>query len=180
MRTAIQKCPISVFENAHAKYQCYFFSIGNCLVNMVDEFYTSQTCAKCFGRFDPRTKRHRFKVCQNCQPSRGAMLPSIIVAKKGKRLMRSIRTNLRENGDQLVAIDGQPPNLEDTVRLLSKVSVHRKDWQVNTTSGVVENVATTRSGMEAIKVNNQQPRIWKTVWHRDIVAAKCILIKGLF
>lgn len=26
MRTAIQKCPISVFENAHAKYQCFFFN----------------------------------------------------------------------------------------------------------------------------------------------------------
>lgn len=63
----------------------------DCFVNMVDEYYSSQTCAKCFGRFDPRTKSHRFKICVDCKPNPRARQPNIIVAKKGKRLMSLMR-----------------------------------------------------------------------------------------
>lgn len=99
--------------------------------------------------------------------------------------MRSIRLNLMAYGEQMV-IDGQQPNLENTVRLLSKVNVYRKNWQVNAVTGVLENVADHRPNvlhegeMEPYELDNQQPRVWKTVYHRDIVAAKCMLIKGLY
>lgn len=39
-----------------------FKKLGNCIVMFVDKYFTSQTCAKCFKRFDPATKRNRFKV----------------------------------------------------------------------------------------------------------------------
>lgn len=41
-----------------------FKKLGNCYIRFVDEYFTSQTCAKCFNRFDPNTRRNRFKVKQ--------------------------------------------------------------------------------------------------------------------
>lgn len=58
---------------------------SNCVVLSVDEYFTSQTCAKCFGRFDVTTKKNKFKICQDCQPKREAMLPSKIVTQLGKK-----------------------------------------------------------------------------------------------
>lgn len=39
-----------------------FKKLGNVYVRFVDEYFTSQTCAKCFSRFDRNTRSHRFKV----------------------------------------------------------------------------------------------------------------------
>lgn len=39
-----------------------FKKLSNCFVIFVDEYYTSQTCANCFGRFDRNTRKDRFKV----------------------------------------------------------------------------------------------------------------------
>ena len=41
-----------------------------CFINLTDEYYTSQTCARCFKRFDRRTRNHRFKVCTDCEPGK--------------------------------------------------------------------------------------------------------------
>ena len=41
-----------------------------CFINLTDEYFTSQTCARCFKRFDRRTRNHRFKVCTNCEPGK--------------------------------------------------------------------------------------------------------------
>lgn len=89
----------------------------------VDEYMTSQTCAKCFARFDRRTRSHHFKVCRNCVYS-----PEML-------LTTSYQTQSR--------------------RALAPI-IHEIDpeWQLT--------LART------------------TVWHRDIVAAKCILYKGMY
>lgn len=158
-----------------------------CMVNMVDEYYTSQTCAKCFGRFDRRTRRHRFKVCLDCRPHLDAMLPSMIVCKVSKRKMREERLLqfLHEkeaeegNGNQAVDNDAPHPNQPNAESLLPKVAIYHKTWLVNPVSGVLEyeNVNQTDE-MKVVDWATHQPRVHKTPWHRDIVAAKCILIKG--
>lgn len=50
------RCP-GVRKLVHA-----FKKLGNVYIRYVDEYYSSQTCAKCYSRFDPRTRRDRFKV----------------------------------------------------------------------------------------------------------------------
>lgn len=93
----------------------------NTTILKVKEDYTSQTCAKCFGRFDRRTKAHKFKVCRNCTYSEHMLMPTTI----------------------------------------STVS---------------------RSGLAPIihEINqNRQLNPQTVVWQRDIVAAKCILYKGI-
>lgn len=158
-----------------------------CYVNMVDEYYTSQTCAKCFGRFDRRTRRNRFKVCLDCRPHPNAMLPSLIVAKINKKRMRQMRLisflidkeKEDDNENQPVG-DAKHPNQSNADSLLPTVALYHKTWLVNPVSGVLEYVnAKLADEIEVIDWATHEPRIHKTVWHRDIVAAKCILIKGM-
>lgn len=118
----------------------------NVYIVPTDEYFTSQTCGECFGRFDRATLLHRFKVCQNCRPDPSAMLPSIIVTQMGKRDLRVFRGLDREHNANA------PDAAQD---LMSKVVVYHKNWHLN------------------------DERVKKTVWHRDIAAAKCILLKGM-
>lgn len=55
-----------------------FRKLDYVVVISVNEVYNSQTCPRCFERFNPSTKSHRFKVCQNCRPQHQAMLPPMI------------------------------------------------------------------------------------------------------
>lgn len=154
----------------------------NCHVNMVDEYFSSQTCAKCFQRFDIRTKRNRFKKCIDCRPNPDAMLPSLIVTKFSRRKMREKRLIdfLKEkdaeevNGNQPIG-DAAHPNQAITDNLLPKIVFYHKTWPVNPVNVDFEYV-----NAEQIDEMEVERRVHKTVWHRDIVAAKCILIKGMF
>lgn len=146
----------------------------HCHVNIVDEYYTSQTCAKCFKRFNPRTKRDRYKMCIDCQPHPDAMLPSIIVAKRGKRLMRKLRLMDFLTEKEFEECDDSHAIRPNTENLLSTVGIYQKKWLVNPVNGVLEYVNAEQTEDMDIVI----PQIHKTVWHRDIVAAKCILIKG--
>lgn len=151
-----------------------------CHVHMVDEYYTSQTCAKCFSRFDPRTKRNRFKLCSDCRPHTDALLPSMIVAQKSKRMIR--KSGLLEFLAELECRENQSfgdaahPNTPFTASLLPKVAIYHKTWLVNPVSGVLEYVNAKRT--DEMDFDDWAKRKHKTTWHRDIVAAKCILIKG--
>lgn len=160
---------------------------AHCKVNMVDEYYTSQTCGKCYARFDRRTKKHRFKICTDCRPDTTEMLPSLIVTKIGRKRWREMRLIefLREkdaeenNANQPVGNAAPNPNQQTTNRLLPTVMLHHKTWLVNPVSGILEYVKAEQTDeMEVVDWTAHEPRIHKTVWHRDIVAAKCILIKG--
>lgn len=161
----------------------------DCDLNIVDEYYTSQTCAKCFRRFARHTKRNRFKVCLDCRPSVEAMLPSMIVGKHSKRTMRMMKLmeflKEKEEEDNANQVDGfvapPNPNQPNAGSSLPKVKIHVKEWLVNPVSGVLEYVnAKQPAEIEVVDWANHQPQIHKTVWHRDIVAAKCIMIKGLY
>lgn len=161
-----------------------------CFINMVDEYYTSQTCGKCYSRFDRRTKRDRYKVCIDCRPYPNEMiipLPSMIVTTKSKR-MRSLINFLMEKEEEEANDEGHQsggevahPNQSNTESLLPKVEIYHKIWQVNPVSGTLEYVNAKRpiddaDDVEMMEFNEYRPH--KTVWHRDIVAARCILIKG--
>lgn len=159
----------------------------NCVVNIVDEYYTSQTCGLCGARFDPRTKSHRFKVCHDCKPSPEMMLPSVIVTKQSKRMISLMKFLIEKeledaNGNQAAGVAAEAhPIQPDAGSLLSKVKVHIKTWLVNPVSGVLEYVdAKQPAEIEFVDWATHQPKIHKTVWDRDIVAAKCILIKGMY
>lgn len=155
-----------------------------CFVNMVDEYYSSQTCGKCYSRFDRRTKPNRYKICLDCKPYPNEMiipLPSIIVGLQSKR-MRSLMNFLTENEAEQSdehQLDGEAnphPIQPNTTRLLPKVVIYKKNWLVNS-NGVLEygnaELPNDDAAMEC------EARQHKTIWHRDIVAARCIMIKGM-
>ena len=154
----------------------------NVVIIPVNENYTSQTCGRCLGRFNRTYRSHRFKVCQNCRSRHEAMLPSMVVTMKGKRRQREDRLNnfiMRCDANE----NGTHPNQSIMDTLLSKVLIHRYEWLVNPENGDMEDVSfvdsVVRDQSEYLTAGVQpNPWIKKTVWNRDIVAAKCILIKG--
>lgn len=140
-----------------------FKKLRNCVVRKVDEYNTSQTCAKCFRPFDRRTKKHRYKVCHECIPNAANItianhLSGVIIAKMSNRLYQRERKHVvgeyRRFNVHPVHSHGLVPSL----------NVWSKNWQLNTDN--------TWS-------DSNHPHQRKTVWHRDIVAAKCILYKGM-
>lgn len=148
-----------------------FKKLGNCIVLFVDEYYTSQTCAKCFGRFDRRTKKNRFKICQQCHPNEHALLPGTIISKLSNRQLKKMRKEKREEIERHRQQQQPQQNVNQqwnvvnptrpaAQRLVSKIVKFYK-WLENE-NGDLEYTAEE-----------------KTVWHRDIVAAKCILYKGI-
>lgn len=134
---------------------------GNCVIRMVDEYLTSQTCANCFGRFDRRTKPYRFKLCADCRPHPSIFHPNRIVTNVSKRLLQMQRTTMkmwremRDAGNEVAAILTQ----SNVRRLVSKKQCFLKTWQPNANA-------------------NGGGRLRKQLWHRDICAAKLILYRG--
>lgn len=142
----------------------------DCDVIPTDEYFTSQTCGRDYKRFDVRTKRDKYKVCHDCEPTEMAWLPSLIVTHQGKRDLQACRKIQREHN---AAHPDQP------VPLLTKVKTYHKIWQMNATGEIVNANAERMFDLEDEPNADDQRRIpHKTVWQRDIVAAKCILIKG--
>lgn len=76
---------------------------------IVDEHFTSQTCAKCFARFNRRTKKHRFKICPHCHANEAALLPGMIVSKMSNRQLRKAREQKREEIQQQQQQDVNQP-----------------------------------------------------------------------
>ena len=164
--------------------------LGHSVVIFVDEYFTSQTCANCFGRFPRATRQNRFKVCRGCNPTDpSARLPTGIVTQHSKRQLqaqrRHVKNVLKNHIDQVHFEDHHLfEGVEKTVkrfqelyhRLVSKVSIYRKNWQpIAANHGLNDNAA----NIELQTDQQQQRRRGRTVvWHRDIVAARCILYKG--
>lgn len=133
------------------------------------------------------TKKHRFKHCSRCIPSpiAGLELPSEIVTTLGKRELKVLRKEKRQenqlnrNRNALQAQNAVQPMEEDEDfvqnavdvpvqqgRLVSKIVKYYKEWPLNAPHNGLDNAASEQQTMSI-------------VWHRDIVAAKCILIKGM-
>lgn len=143
------------------------FKKRGCVVRSVDEWMTSQHCARCFKQFDRRTRSDRFKKCENCVPNIDALLPSLIVTNVSKRILQmkraivSVWRDMAEMGDAIAAALTE----SRTGRLVSKKQRFFKTWQPTAV-------------YDDLNEAEQQPTSLTTVWHRDIVAAKLILYKG--
>lgn len=135
------------------------------MVLFIDEYMTSQTCAKCFSRFDPRTKRQRFKVCKECVPrdyAGIALHPPKIISQKSKQQMYFKRLREAAGQNDVNQPVGQAQNRAPQPRLASKIQVFVKKMLNDAGEFVLNGMPTT------------------TNWHRDIVAAKCIMYKGMY
>ncbi|XP_055306960.1 uncharacterized protein LOC129571214 [Sitodiplosis mosellana] len=113
-------------------------------MQLVDEWGTSQTDARCMHRFENQNKAARFKKCR-CVPDAKTLLPTKIVSKLGKTDLSIYR--------QLQRAMNEKASEEDEC-LFPKVKCYYKNWQLNLECSVI--------------------------WHRDVVAAKNILLKGLW
>lgn len=137
---------------------------GNCIVRMVDEYMTSQHCAKCFRQFPRWTRPKRYKLCNNCNPNPAVGLPELIITNVSKRLLqlrRAIERNWREMADAGNAVAALLTQRK-VGRLVSKNQRFLKTWQPVMLAEAEENGVAWH----------------KTVWHRDICAAKLMLYKG--
>lgn len=134
---------------------------GNCVVIMVDEHNTSQHCAKCFTKFDRRTKNYRYKKCNDCHPNPILQLPTQIVTGLSKRALQMKRaiTKVWQNMSRMGSLIAATLTKSTNKRLVSKNHRFLKTWLPNA-NGEDEDV------------------VHKTVWHRDICAAKLILYRG--
>lgn len=126
-----------------------------CVIRPTNETNTFQTCPKSFGRFDPRTKSHHFKVCQSCRPQPEAMLPTVIFSKEGKHDRKYSQNNIYNIVNQCEP----PPTHRQIDRLLSKVQVHQKNWQANPITGEMENLTAEHFENQF----GEQPHAHKTV-----------------
>ncbi|XP_055317515.1 uncharacterized protein LOC129576423 [Sitodiplosis mosellana] len=122
-----------------------FKKLNNCTVRFVDEYFTSQTCAKCFGRFDPRTKRNRFKVCRQCWLNGydGQILPNKIVTTLSNRELKKERREKKQERMQQNVNNNQPRNAANPTRPAKTV------WCQNfaNTINVIQMKLVTWSGM---------------------------------
>lgn len=138
---------------------------GNCIIRMVDEYMTSQLCGRCFKQFPRWTKPKRYKLCDDCKPNPNLDLPRMIVTNVSKRSLQMNRATVQvwqemaNGGDAIAATLFQ----RNTARLVSKKQRFWKTWTPNAVNADTEDAAQTL----------------KTVWHRDISAAKLILYKGI-
>lgn len=126
---------------------------GNCYVIFVDEFMTSQHCGRCVKRFPMATRNHRFKICNDCKPIESIRPAPIIVTTLGNRDLRQERADFRVRHPEAVVAAA-----EEGRRMLTKVKRIHKHWQFGDDGVIAKPI--------------------KTVWHRDISAAKLILEKG--
>lgn len=135
-------------------------------VKMVNEYRTSRMCARCFTPFPLNTLSHRFKKCDWCVPNEdrwpdGLQLPTKILSIKSKRMRQAERRVVRR---ELIA----NPNRD--VGFGPKVICYRKNWQ--------QNVQQYDADDDLPTDHEPNERILKTVWHRDITAAKLIMYRG--
>lgn len=140
---------------------------SNCVIRMVDEWMTSQHCGKCFTRFPQWTRPKRYKQCDNCVPDERLGITELIVTNVSKRVLQFERAIMRvwrqmaQDGNAIAAtLMGR-----NQKRLVSAKQRFRKTGQPN--------------AMEAASEEAARPQeVQKTVWHRDISAARLILYKG--
>lgn len=161
---------------------------GSILIRNVNEFRTSRLCARCFTPFPLATLSHRFKVCEFCLPDQDdwplrLKLPSKIVTKKSKRMYQTERKEMRE---AMIA----NPDVQG-VGFVSTMKCYRKNWRQNWQQNGLDNNPAVLPG--AIIDNDYDftadyvpedffdvpiDPILKTVWQRDITAAKLIMYRG--
>lgn len=144
-------------------------------IRMTNEDRSSRLCGRCYTPFPLSTLSHRFKVCEWCLPDQdewpdGLKLPPKIVTMKSKRVLKAERRAVR---------NAEIENPNEAVGFVSKVIVYRKNWQQNAANQ--GNVNNAEHGDEDDgEIEDGGEPILKTIWHRDISAAKLIMYKGKY
>lgn len=155
-----------------------FKKLPNVVVKKTNENNTSRLCARCFTPFPLHTLSHRFKVCEWCLPDQddwpdGLKLPPKIVTMKSKRVYQAERREMRERMIE---------NPDQDVGFVSKVIQYRKNWRQNEAFEMedltMDFTALTMDDISENMFDQPMPPILKTIWHRDISAAKLILYRG--
>lgn len=162
------------------------------IVIKTSEFDTSQLCARCFVRFPNAIKNHRFKTCEQCIPNpldwpETLQLPTKIVTVKNTEMLRLDRDEWVDAAIQQNPNQTREEAQRDAQRYVSKVICYHKNWQhIDAATDEDENepnwedLQTLFEYYEREDVAEQQNQhILKTVWHRDICAAKLIMYRGL-
>lgn len=160
------------------------------VIRMTNEFRTSRFCGRCIEPFALETLGDRIKVCEWCTPDQddwpdGLELPEKIVTMKSKRMLQSERQEMREQ------IIENPNRAGDG--FVSKVICYRKNWQQNAANdmdvndvqrpgNIHDEYATdfTEDYVPEDFFDRPNESFLKTVWQRDIAAAKLILYRGKF
>jgi hypothetical protein len=155
----------------------------------VNEDYTSQNCASCMTKFPIHTKRYRFKTCKNCPrnapiPAEIAeymSFPKLIITKKSRRRKKLDRAVKKCINRGIINQATLGPEFQPG-RLASPKMYFRKTWPLNPVNAVqVEDDDANNNDQhpdEEQQQQQQQQRPCTIVWHRDIVAARCIMYKG--
>lgn len=157
----------------------------DCAVVYVDEHNTSQVCPNCLEKFPEETKRDRMKLCADCVRLPETSPATLITTNHGKRQLKVKRDLQRER------IQAQPELIVEAKanqpiarRLVSKWTQHIKTnlLQPNAGRPIVDEANEAQSNeqlmVEGSVVEQPTKKTLKTVWHRDIAAAKCIMYKG--
>lgn len=134
--------------------------LGHSDTKLTPEDFSSRTCANCHRRFPLNTYKDRFKMCKGCRAiHRGD--PNVQAnTDRNVNLPRKIVTQYSKRVLQLArdeALNDRPVNCP----MVPKVNVCRKTWP-------------------PIDMAQDDSRLPTVVWHRDIVAAKCILYIGMY
>lgn len=159
--------------------------LGHSRIKFVDEYYTSQTCPNCFKRFPQNTRRHRFKLCKECDPPASMQeggLPKEIITRISKRAMQFDRKLVRNfphiflertpPRNQRNVGNAAQPNVQIQQRYVPSIIVYSKEWPRN-------DAVFHELDLGAVSENSEQKqKLPSVVWHRDISAAKCIMYKG--
>lgn len=185
------------------KWATSFRKCGGC-IKWTDEYNTSQFCGRCVQRFDARFRSKRFKTCFHCNPSTeyNLMLPRLIVNEMAHRKLKRRKADVKRlarNGHLILqpieerkrlvrlfyfVIDFTSYSVYDNSFFLkvSKIDIYRKNWQPNQFGNLVDMEADAEAdadiGNAAAAADYPMQAISKTVWHRDITAARLIFYKG--
>lgn len=101
------------------------------------------------------------KVCRNCVPPswNEEFLPTEVIVEVGKRALKRLRTALRDAG---LLVRNAMPDRNTPGRLGTKINKYFKTMLPN------------EDDDEMVYFFGST-----VVWHRDVVAAKCIMYKGM-
>lgn len=173
--------------------------LGHSDVLRVNEDYTSQHCGDCHRKFPKNIYRNRFKVCVNCprfceQCKHDGMyehlpLPKLIVSKKSRRRKRFQRIVERMLTNDIIGA-AEVKGEFVAGRLASTKMYFVKKWPLNPDDELKKAADAAGEVLYVIdgtteeytKLEREYLRVmarpFSIVWHRDIVASRCIWYRG--
>ncbi|XP_031619854.1 uncharacterized protein LOC116338607 [Contarinia nasturtii] len=144
-------------------------------------------------KFPKETKKFRFKACKNCprnapiplEIAKYMSLPPLIVSKKGSR-RKTLDRCVKKLIDRGLVNQANLPKESKPERLASPKMYYWKNWPLNSVNALQmgHDAANTNDHHQQQQQKPEQEHKYRElrftiVWHRDIVAARCIMYKAL-